>query len=91
MTRAGQIMLARQLLQGTQEIKFIQVFNPLSSSGATTRRWTVADAIDLDVPAPVITMALMMRFVSRDDQKFAAKVLAAMRKGFGGHAVKTVA
>ena len=51
-------------------------------------RWTVADAIDLDVPAPVITMALMMRFVSRDDQKFAAKILAAMRNKFGGHAVK---
>ena len=51
-------------------------------------RWTVADAIDLDVPAPVITMSLMMRFVSRDEQRFAAKVLAAMRNKFGGHAVK---
>jgi 6-phosphogluconate dehydrogenase len=51
-------------------------------------RWTVADAIDLDVPAPVITMSLLMRFVSRQDESYAAKLLAAMRNQFGGHAVK---
>ena len=51
-------------------------------------RWTVADAIDLDVPAPVITLSLLMRFVSRQDESFAAKLLAAMRNQFGGHAVK---
>ena len=51
-------------------------------------RWTVADAIDLDVPAPVITMSLLMRFVSREDERYAAKLLAAMRNQFGGHAVK---
>ncbi len=51
-------------------------------------RWTVAEAIDLDVPAPVITLALMMRFVSRQDESYAAKLLAAMRNQFGGHAVK---
>ncbi len=51
-------------------------------------RWTVADAIDLDVPAPVITMSLLMRLVSRQDQSYAAKLLAAMRNQFGGHAVK---
>ncbi|MGD0610995.1 MAG: phosphogluconate dehydrogenase (NAD(+)-dependent, decarboxylating) [Anaerolineales bacterium] len=52
-------------------------------------RWTVAEAIDLDVPAPVITLALQARFVSRQDESFAAKLLAAMRNQFGGHAVKT--
>jgi 6-phosphogluconate dehydrogenase len=51
-------------------------------------RWTVADAIDLDVPAPVITLSLMMRFVSRQDDSFGAKLLAAMRNQFGGHAIK---
>jgi 6-phosphogluconate dehydrogenase len=51
-------------------------------------RWTVADAIDLDVPAPVITLSLLMRFVSRQDDSYAAKLLAAMREQFGGHAVK---
>jgi 6-phosphogluconate dehydrogenase len=51
-------------------------------------RWTVADAIDLDVPAPVITLSLLMRFVSRQEDRYAAKLLAAMRAQFGGHAVK---
>ncbi len=53
-------------------------------------RWTVAEAIDLDVPAPVMTLALLMRFVSRQDESYAAKVLAAMRNQFGGHAVKRI-
>jgi 6-phosphogluconate dehydrogenase len=51
-------------------------------------RWTVADAIDLDVPAPVITLSLLMRLVSRQDESYAAKLLAAMRNQFGGHAIK---
>ena len=51
-------------------------------------RWTVFESIDLDVPAPVITLALQQRFVSRQDESYAAKVLAAMRNQFGGHAVK---
>lgn len=51
-------------------------------------RWTIQAAIDLDVPAPVITLALFERFHSRQPESFAAKVLAAMRAGFGGHAVK---
>jgi 6-phosphogluconate dehydrogenase len=51
-------------------------------------RWTVAEAIDQDVPAPVITLSLLMRLVSRQDEGYAAKLLAAMRSQFGGHAVK---
>ena len=51
-------------------------------------RWMVAEAIAQDVPAPVITMSLLMRFVSRQDDSYAAKLLAAMRNQFGGHAVK---
>ena len=53
-------------------------------------RWTVAEAIDHDVPAPIITLALEMRLVSRDRENFAARLLAAMRNQFGGHAVKKV-
>jgi 6-phosphogluconate dehydrogenase len=52
-------------------------------------RWTVFEAIDLDVPAPVITAALMQRLRSRDPDSFADKLLAALRQQFGGHAIKT--
>jgi 6-phosphogluconate dehydrogenase len=51
-------------------------------------RWTVQAAIDENVPAPVITMSLFARFASRQDESFAAKVNAALRNQFGGHAVK---
>src|SRR5450631_1354213 len=51
-------------------------------------RWTAAEAIELGVPAPVITASLFERFRSRDTDSFADKLLAAMRNQFGGHAVK---
>lgn len=51
-------------------------------------RWTVAEAIDLDVSAPVITMSLLERLRSREDDSFADKLLAAMRNEFGGHRIK---
>jgi 6-phosphogluconate dehydrogenase len=51
-------------------------------------RWTVQEAIDLDVPAPVITLSLQARFRSRQTDSFGAKVIAALRNEFGGHAVK---
>lgn len=53
-------------------------------------RWTVFESIDLDVPAPVITLALQMRFASRDQENYTARMLAALRNQFGGHAVKKV-
>ena len=53
-------------------------------------RWTVFESIDLDVPAPVITLALQMRFASRDEENFTARMLAALRNQFGGHAIKKV-
>jgi 6-phosphogluconate dehydrogenase len=52
-------------------------------------RWTVAEAIDLDVPAPIITLSLLQRLTSRDTDSFSDKLLAAMRQKFGGHAVKS--
>lgn len=51
-------------------------------------RWTVAEAIDLDVPAPVITLALLARLRSRDPTSFSDKLLAALRQQFGGHAIR---
>lgn len=50
-------------------------------------RWTVAEAIDLDVPAPVITLSLLERLRSRDKNSFSDRLLAAMRNEFGGHAI----
>jgi 6-phosphogluconate dehydrogenase len=52
-------------------------------------RWTVEEAIESAVPLPVITAALYARFASRQDESFAAKVNAALRNQFGGHAVRT--
>ncbi len=51
-------------------------------------RWTVAEAIDLDVAAPVITLSLLERLRSRDSESFSDKLLSAMRNEFGGHAIK---
>jgi 6-phosphogluconate dehydrogenase len=51
-------------------------------------RWTIVDGIDLDVPTPVITAALYARFYSRANGDFTARVLAALRNQFGGHAVE---
>ena len=54
-------------------------------------RWTVEAAIDENVPAPVITLSLLARMASRQDESFSAKVVAALRNQFGGHAVKSEA
>lgn len=71
-------------LEGDPNLSTIKPWVADSGEG----RWTVAEAIDLDIPAPVITLSLMMRLVSRQDDSYAAKLLAAMRNQFGGHAVK---
>ena len=52
-------------------------------------RWTIQEAIDHNVPAPVITASLYERFHSRQPENFAAKVIASLRNEFGGHAVKS--
>jgi 6-phosphogluconate dehydrogenase len=51
-------------------------------------RWTVQAALDENVPAPVITLSLLSRFVSRQEESYSAKVIAALRNQFGGHAIK---
>jgi 6-phosphogluconate dehydrogenase len=50
----------------------------------------VQEAIDLDVPAPIITLSLLTRFRSRQPESYGARVTAALRQQFGGHAVKSV-
>jgi 6-phosphogluconate dehydrogenase len=54
-------------------------------------RWSVLEAINEDVPAPVITLSLFARFASRQDESFGAKINAALREQFGGHAIKAEA
>jgi 6-phosphogluconate dehydrogenase len=51
-------------------------------------RWTVGEAMEQDVPAPMITLSLLERFRSRQEESFAAKVIAALRDEFGGHGFK---
>ncbi len=58
----------------------------MNSSGEG--KWTVETALDLNVPAPVITLSLMMRYRSLEDDTFTGKVVAALRNEFGGHAVE---
>ncbi|MCP4417282.1 MAG: decarboxylating 6-phosphogluconate dehydrogenase [Chloroflexi bacterium] len=81
--RSWLLDLTANALAEDADLSDIKGFVPDSGEG----RWTVFEAIDLDVPAPVITHSLFARFVSRQDDSFAAKILAAMRNQFGGHAV----
>jgi 6-phosphogluconate dehydrogenase len=82
--RSWLLDLTANALADDQHLSSIAGYVPDSGEG----RWTVAEAIDLDVPAPVITLSLMQRFASRQDESYAAKLLAALRNQFGGHAVK---
>ncbi len=76
-------LTARALEDGT-ELEGLEPWVADSGEG----RWTVKEAIDLDVPAPVISLALIERLTSRDEDSFGFRMLAAMRQQFGGHAVR---
>ncbi|MGB5932149.1 MAG: decarboxylating 6-phosphogluconate dehydrogenase [Anaerolineae bacterium] len=84
--RSWLLDLTAAALAEDQELSNIRDWVADSGEG----RWTVAEAMDLDVPAPVISLALLMRFVSRQDESYAAKLLALMRSQFGGHAVRSL-
>jgi 6-phosphogluconate dehydrogenase len=84
--RSWLLELTARALEQDQELEDVRGWVADSGEG----RWTVAEAMDLEVPAPVISASLLMRFVSRQDESYAAKLLAAMRNQFGGHAVKRV-
>jgi 6-phosphogluconate dehydrogenase len=77
-------LLVRAFEQEGNDLADIRGFVQDSGEG----RWTVFEAIDKSVPAPVITLSLMQRFGSRQDESYAAQVNAALRNQFGGHAVE---
>ncbi len=82
--RSWLLDLTSAALSEDQDLSHIKGWVADSGEG----RWTVAEGIDNAVPMPVITLALQMRFASRIDDSYAAKLLAAMRNQFGGHEVK---
>lgn len=82
--RSWLLDLAARALDEDTELTDIKPWVADSGEG----RWTVFESIDLDVPAPVITLALQMRFASRDEENYTARMLAALRNQFGGHAIK---
>jgi 6-phosphogluconate dehydrogenase len=83
--RSWLLELMEAALAGDQNLTHLKGWVADSGEG----RWTVQEAIDHDVPAPVITLSLLTRFRSRQEDSYGAKVLAALRNEFGGHAVKT--
>ena len=82
--RSWLLVLAANALKEDAKLEDIKPWVADSGEG----RWTVFESIDLDVPAPIITLALQMRFASRDEENFSARMLAALRNQFGGHAIK---
>jgi 6-phosphogluconate dehydrogenase len=82
--RSWLLDLTSEALKENPEMEGIAPFVADSGEG----RWTVFEAIDLDVAAPVITLSLFRRMMSRDKEDYSDKLLAAMRNKFGGHAVK---
>ncbi len=82
--RSWLLDLTASALEEDSSLDSIQAYVDDSGEG----RWAVEESIELGVPLPVITLALQARFRSRQDQPYGAKLLAAMRNQFGGHAVK---
>jgi 6-phosphogluconate dehydrogenase len=82
--RSWLLDLAERALADDPELSDIQGWVEDSGEG----RWTVAEAIDLNVSAPIITLALQRRMRSRQDNPFAERMLAALRNQFGGHSVR---
>ena len=82
--RSWLLDLTSQAFEEDSELKNIAPYVEDSGEG----RWTIFEAIDLDVAAPIITLSLLRRLRSRDNESFADRILAIMRQKFGGHAVK---
>lgn len=83
--RSWLLELAERAFARDPELRGIRGYVEDSGEG----RWTVQEAIDRDVPAPVITLSLLQRFRSREEEDFGDKVIAALRHEFGGHPVRT--
>jgi 6-phosphogluconate dehydrogenase len=82
--RSWLLDLTAEFLARDQELKDIAPFVADSGEG----RWTALEGIEQGVPTPVMSLALMMRFASQGKDEYADKLLAMMRRGFGGHAIK---
>jgi 6-phosphogluconate dehydrogenase len=82
--RSWLLDLAASALQRDPELNDVAAFVEDSGEG----RWTVETAIDNAIPTPTIALSLMARFASRQDDPFASKMLAALRREFGGHGVR---
>lgn len=82
--RSWLLDLTARALQADPALSEIEPWVADSGEG----RWTVEEAVEMGIPAPVITLALQTRFASRDERNYTARLLAAMRNQFGGHAVK---
>jgi 6-phosphogluconate dehydrogenase len=82
--RSWLLDLTADTLARDQALESVEPYVADSGEG----RWTALDAIEQGIPAPVMSLALMMRFASQGGDDYAARLLAKMRQGFGGHAVK---
>jgi 6-phosphogluconate dehydrogenase len=82
--RSWLLDLTADALKGDQELAKIAPYVSDSGEG----RWTVIDSIEQGIPAPVLTLALQMRFASQDERGYSYRLLALMRNAFGGHAMK---
>ncbi len=82
--RSWLLDISAEFLAKDQELEDVKPFVADSGEG----RWTALEAVEQGVPAPVMSLALMMRFASQGRGEYADKLLAMMRKGFGGHAVE---
>jgi len=82
--RSWLLELAARALAENRELSDVQGYVDDSGEG----RWTLHEGIDRGIPLPVLTAALFTRFRSRENNPFAERLLAALRKQFGGHAVK---
>jgi 6-phosphogluconate dehydrogenase len=83
--RSWLLELAERALAGDRDLAHLKGWVADSGEG----RWTLQEAIDRDVPAAVIALALMTRFRSRQEDSYGARLLAALRNEFGGHSVRT--
>jgi 6-phosphogluconate dehydrogenase len=82
--RSWLLDLASEALKENPDLKGIESYVSESGEG----RWTVLEAIEQRTAAPVITLSLLQRFLSQEEQSFSNKLLAVLRKKFGGHAIK---
>jgi len=84
--RSWLLELAEDIFEKDAHLDSIQAYVEDSGEG----RWTVADAIEENVPTPIITMSLLERFRSRQKKSYSAKVIAALRNAFGGHVIRKI-